>query len=213
MFELFTGDARQVVVEAQRQAVALEHRLIGTEHLLLALLACETTIPAAILKDAGMSLPRLHKVLSERWEAGCGPVDPDDEALVRAIGIDLSRVRASIDASFGRGALASSGSPVRAPGPLGCRHRHDLVLSEGQEGSGALAAPSVEPEASTHRSRAHPSQSSPGGKGIGGSGPGRRGRRPPRPAPTTSPRHGQGCLTRRNWTRAADSSYKLLRRG
>ncbi len=39
MFERFTGEARQVVVTAQEQARRRHHNYIGTEHLLLALVA------------------------------------------------------------------------------------------------------------------------------------------------------------------------------
>ena len=41
MFERFTQEAREVVVLAQEEARALGHNYIGTEHLLLALVADE----------------------------------------------------------------------------------------------------------------------------------------------------------------------------
>ena len=41
MFERFTSEARNVVVGAQEQARGLNHRFIGTEHLLLSLIASD----------------------------------------------------------------------------------------------------------------------------------------------------------------------------
>lgn len=41
MFERFSDQARQVVVGAQREAAALQHNYIGTEHILLGLLRVE----------------------------------------------------------------------------------------------------------------------------------------------------------------------------
>jgi ATP-dependent Clp protease ATP-binding subunit ClpC len=42
VFERFTDRARQVVVGAQREAAALKHNYIGTEHILLGLLRVES---------------------------------------------------------------------------------------------------------------------------------------------------------------------------
>lgn len=50
MFERFTPEARQVVVGAQEEARALKHRHIGTEHLLLALLASEAGLASRALE-------------------------------------------------------------------------------------------------------------------------------------------------------------------
>lgn len=56
MFERFTRSARQVVVLAQKEAAALRHNYIGTEHLLLGLLAEGEGIAAQALAGAGLSL-------------------------------------------------------------------------------------------------------------------------------------------------------------
>jgi hypothetical protein len=50
-FARFTHPARRVVVEAQREARELNHNYIGTEHLLLGLLATDEGIGAAVLKS------------------------------------------------------------------------------------------------------------------------------------------------------------------
>jgi ATP-dependent Clp protease ATP-binding subunit ClpA len=52
MFERFSGQARHVVVSAQEEARELDHNYIGTEHLLLGLLAASDSV-------AGMSLNAL----------------------------------------------------------------------------------------------------------------------------------------------------------
>jgi hypothetical protein len=51
MFERFTERARQVVVLAQEEARTLEHDDIGTEHILLGLVAEDERVAARILLD------------------------------------------------------------------------------------------------------------------------------------------------------------------
>ncbi|HJV12991.1 MAG TPA: Clp protease N-terminal domain-containing protein [Propionibacteriaceae bacterium] len=53
MFERFSGQARQVVVLAQEEARDLDHNYIGTEHVLLALLATSDSLAGASLKGLG----------------------------------------------------------------------------------------------------------------------------------------------------------------
>src|SRR6478609_972719 len=58
MFERFTDQARTVVVLAQEQARSLSHHYIGTEHLLLGLLAEGNGVAAQVLEAAGITLDR-----------------------------------------------------------------------------------------------------------------------------------------------------------
>jgi ATP-dependent Clp protease ATP-binding subunit ClpC len=53
MFERFSGHARNVVVSAQEEARALDHNYIGTEHLLLGLLATSDSLASASLTALG----------------------------------------------------------------------------------------------------------------------------------------------------------------
>ena len=53
MFERFSGQARQVVVSAQEEARNLDHNYIGTEHLLLGLLATSDSLASASLAALG----------------------------------------------------------------------------------------------------------------------------------------------------------------
>ena len=54
MFERFTGDARNVVVHAQQESRTLRHARIGTEHVLLGLLAVPAGVAAQALRQLGV---------------------------------------------------------------------------------------------------------------------------------------------------------------
>lgn len=67
MFEMFTGQARRIVVVAQEEARALDHNYIGTEHLLLGLLR----------QDEGVALLQLPRGGTRRRAGtGTGPRRP-----------------------------------------------------------------------------------------------------------------------------------------
>jgi hypothetical protein len=55
MFERFTDEAREVVVEATREARALDHRHVGTEHLLLGLLHDRSGVGGRAFASLGVS--------------------------------------------------------------------------------------------------------------------------------------------------------------
>lgn len=56
MFERFSGEARQVIVRAQDESRRLSHNYIGTEHLLLALLAQPDGVAKRALDAVGVTL-------------------------------------------------------------------------------------------------------------------------------------------------------------
>jgi ATP-dependent Clp protease ATP-binding subunit ClpA len=56
MFERFTNNARQVIVLAQEEARRLDHNYIGTEHVLLGLLAQPDSIARRALDGTGITL-------------------------------------------------------------------------------------------------------------------------------------------------------------
>ncbi len=74
MFERFSGQARFVVVSAQEEARALDHNYIGTEHLLLGLLATSDSLARASLTALGYT----HDSVRDAVEAsvGRGKVSP-----------------------------------------------------------------------------------------------------------------------------------------
>jgi ATP-dependent Clp protease ATP-binding subunit ClpA len=100
MFERFTDDARQTVVQAQYEARELRHAHIGTEHLLLGLLGRESTPSAQVLRAHGLT----REAVIDAITAYRGSDDLDAEALT-TLGIDLEAVRNRVEAAFGPGAL------------------------------------------------------------------------------------------------------------
>lgn len=126
MFERFTRDARQTVVQAQAEATALHHPRIGTEHLLLGLVGREGTPTSAVLARHGLT----RETVLESVAALVG--DLDAEALT-SLGIDLDAVRERVEATFGPGALDDparrSGSTPAGRIPFDSRAKKVLELS------------------------------------------------------------------------------------
>lgn len=104
MFERFTTGARTAVINAQVEARSLGHDRIGTEHLLLALLADPQTRLAQRLRAAGLDHDKARRALDRPPNPGPDPTAADTEAL-KAIGIDLEAVHRAIEESFGPDAL------------------------------------------------------------------------------------------------------------
>ena len=126
MFERFTPEARQTVVQAQAEATALHHPRIGTEHLLLGLVGQEGTPTSAVLARHGLT----RESVLESVSALVG--DLDAEALT-SLGIDLDAVRERVEATFGPGALDDparrSGSTAGGRVPFNARAKKVLELS------------------------------------------------------------------------------------
>ncbi|CAM3947016.1 hypothetical protein GCM10009799_21480 [Nocardiopsis rhodophaea] len=72
MFERFTNEARRVTVGAQSEAQDLEHRSIGTGHLLLALMAEDGGAGGRALRDHAPPLDELREAV-RRTAAGNAP--------------------------------------------------------------------------------------------------------------------------------------------
>jgi ATP-dependent Clp protease ATP-binding subunit ClpA len=117
VFERFTRTARGVVVDAHRQARSLDHQVIGTPHLLLAMLAADGNARAALAAQ-GITPEAVERELEAVLEPGGSTADaadaaattadeagPSDEQALSALGIDVARIREAIEASFGPGAL------------------------------------------------------------------------------------------------------------
>jgi ATP-dependent Clp protease ATP-binding subunit ClpA len=110
MFERFTTDARAIVIAAQDDARKLGHDYIGTEHVLLGLLADPAGPVALALAGDGVDADFVRGDIVRR----VGPHPPDlsaaatereDAEALKAIGIDLDQVRKAIEANFGAGSL------------------------------------------------------------------------------------------------------------
>jgi ATP-dependent Clp protease ATP-binding subunit ClpA len=103
MFERFHQDARQAVVLAQENARTLHHDIIGTEHLLLGLLAQPHALSARVLGRHGLDHDRARQSVIRL--VGQKPEDALDADALESIGIDLSAIREKVEAAFGPGAL------------------------------------------------------------------------------------------------------------
>jgi ATP-dependent Clp protease ATP-binding subunit ClpC len=72
MFERFTDRARRVVVLSQQESRQLGHNYIGTEHLLLGLLAEEDGVAARVLESLGVQLEAVRSRVLEIIGRGTG---------------------------------------------------------------------------------------------------------------------------------------------
>jgi ATP-dependent Clp protease ATP-binding subunit ClpA len=111
MFEQFTTPGREVVTGARAQADQLGHRHVGTEHLLLALLAPAAGAPATLLAAAGLTEASVRADITRL--TGAGQFGESDVAALEAIGIDLNAIKAKLEESFGPGALEPEVPPTR----------------------------------------------------------------------------------------------------
>jgi ATP-dependent Clp protease ATP-binding subunit ClpA len=105
MFERFTPAARQVVVRAQDEARAFGHPWLGTEHLLLGVLAEPQAPGVSVLSDLGVTVDTGRAALRQLVGLGRGGLGESDADALRTLGIDLDEVRRRVEASFGPGAL------------------------------------------------------------------------------------------------------------
>lgn len=103
MFERFTAKARESLVVAQQESKALGHNFLGTEHLLLGLLDGDG-VAANVLRAQGLDVGEVRIAIAARVGAGV-PRPVDDAEALATIGIDLERVTAAVEESFGKGAL------------------------------------------------------------------------------------------------------------
>lgn len=117
MFERFSPQAREVMVRAVREARSFAHPWIGTEHLLLGLLAAADSPAADVLVGHGVTLERTRAALDQL--VGRGGFCTGDAAALRTVGIDLEQVRQAVEARFGPGA-------IDRPPPWRCRRRSGL---------------------------------------------------------------------------------------
>ena len=111
MFERFEPSARQAISDARDEAGRAGKDRIGSEHVLLGLLA-QPGAAADALSDAGLTLPELRSRVPARSGRSL-----DAEALA-SLGIDLDAVRRATDAAFGPGALDQAHRPRRRQLPM-----------------------------------------------------------------------------------------------
>ena len=136
MFERFTDRARTVVRRARDEARSEGQRPVGTEHLLLAVLADGDSLAVRVLHEAGITADDLRARIRRHTERGGTGLADADAAALREIGIDLAAIVARIEESFGPDALREAVPAPRrrwgrrryAGGPFSPRSKKVLEL-------------------------------------------------------------------------------------
>ena len=75
----FTTKAQRALRLADRQAALLRHDYIGTEHILLGLLAEPSNVAAAILQEAGVTAELVHHRLRQSQSPSANQDDYHDQ--------------------------------------------------------------------------------------------------------------------------------------
>ncbi|WNM40302.1 Clp protease N-terminal domain-containing protein [Micromonospora halotolerans] len=112
MFERFTDRARAVVHHAVDEARTEGRRPVGTEHLLLGVLADGDNLAVRVLSAGGIRAEDLRAAVTRHTAHGVDGLSEADAAALREIGIDLAAIVARIEESFGPDALREA-----APAP------------------------------------------------------------------------------------------------
>src|SRR5687768_6339471 len=73
MFERFTDRARRAVVLTQQESRGFDHDYIGTEHLLLGLIAEQEGIAAQVLAEVGLTMDAVREEVGRRIGRGSAP--------------------------------------------------------------------------------------------------------------------------------------------
>ncbi len=107
MFERFTQKARDVVTLAREEAEQGGVDYVGTEHLLLAMLAKGDGRAFDALTAEGLTLDGVRTDVARLLGTTNGRLGAQDAEALKTIGIDLDAVVASVEQSFGPGALST----------------------------------------------------------------------------------------------------------
>ncbi|HMM95070.1 Clp protease N-terminal domain-containing protein [Phycicoccus sp.] len=118
MFERFTQDARAVVVESQETCRSLGVDEVRPVHLLLALTDDDTPV-SGVLAAHGIDDASVRRGLDTAGRLAADPVDEEDAAALRALGIDLDAIRDAVDRQFGEGALDDAATAAHRAPPRG----------------------------------------------------------------------------------------------
>ncbi|GAB3009524.1 ATPase [Amycolatopsis acidiphila] len=111
MFERFTGDAREVVVEAQRDAAEVGAAEITSLHLLAAMMRAPESKASRLLTSLGVSVDDVAAEAGRVRRRG-GISEADAEALGE-FGIDVERIIDRIEEVHGPSALAGTGRSAK----------------------------------------------------------------------------------------------------
>ena len=154
MIERFTSHARETLAAAEREARALGHREVATEHLLLGLLRVEESVAARALGLLDVTYEAALTRIRELVELGSDPVPGrlSFDSGVRAVVEDAftgavwipSLGRSLVGASFSPSPTTPWGTPVSAEAPRLSQGRvkvrtEDLLLALIAHGEGVGA--------------------------------------------------------------------------
>lgn len=78
-FDRFTDRSRKVLQLARQEAASMGHNYVGTEHILLALLAEGSGVAAAVLRNAGLTTAALRAEVLRILGTDRRPPSPDAE--------------------------------------------------------------------------------------------------------------------------------------
>lgn len=81
MFERFTAEARQTVVQAQHEARTIGHGHVGTEHLLLGLLTDDDSTGARALHEHGTGIDTLRTLVRQEVPPQVAAPDPESAGV------------------------------------------------------------------------------------------------------------------------------------
>ena len=95
----FTERTRHVLADARLEAARLGHEYVGTEHLLLALVADERGVSAAVLTNLGVDRPGVRHVVETTVRRGGGRAPqgadlPYTSRAKRVLGLAMAEARA-----------------------------------------------------------------------------------------------------------------------
>jgi ATP-dependent Clp protease ATP-binding subunit ClpA len=109
MWDRLTPAARRVMSLASEESERLGHGYIGAEHVILGLLGEQASQASALLRGQGLDLSAARGELQRLVAAGLAPRShADDVRALRAIGIDVEKVRERLVTAFGAEAVGEA---------------------------------------------------------------------------------------------------------
>ena len=117
MLERFTSQARSVAVLAQHEARGLGHHAIGTQHVLLGILAEPDGAGARALAGMGVTKEDVRGEVERSVDHDTAVFTPEDADALQSLGIDLDEVRRAVEEAFGAGALERARARGGEAGP------------------------------------------------------------------------------------------------
>ena len=158
VFGRFSEPAHRVLDLGREEAERFGHRYLGSEHVLLGMLAEGQSRAAGVLRAAGVDLTAARAALARLADRGVVPAPrPSDAELLGALGINLDAVRRDTEQAFGFRAVGEATwrvtrrrswrggrvvwTPLCAP-PFLAKHAVQLASEQAQ----ALGHGEVQPE-------------------------------------------------------------------